>query len=239
MVNNLLRVVALLLLGGWLYAVFTHGGKPRNPLSRRQVPSVASDIEEGPSLEESMPDPFASENYGPEDSLGEPFLPGDEPLLADDQPVPAPGEPMLPSAALLESIKDYVDTPRGGIDWQLFGQTKQKSYSYSDESGRSWMGVRPKFSRRLKQLNGKSVLLKGFMFPLAQQEKQKQFLLGPFPVSCPFHYDVTPNLVVEVHAEQPIAFSYDAVKVKGKLELVPKDDEYNVFYRLKKARRVR
>ena len=34
-------------------------------------------------------------------------------------------------------------------------------------------------------------------------------------------------------------FSYDAVNIKGELELVSKDDEYNMFYRLKNAELVK
>ena len=36
----------------------------------------------------------------------------------------------------------------------------------------------------------------------------------------------------------PLFFSYDAVNIKGKLELVPKDDDYNVFFRLRDAQLV-
>ena len=51
-------------------------------------------------------------------------------------------------------------------------------------------------------------------------------------MSCPYHYHVSPNMVLEAHAIDPIEFSYDAINVTGILELVPRDDEYNVFYRL-------
>jgi hypothetical protein len=133
---------------------------------------------------------------------------------------------------LLSNIKDFVDTPEGGVDWKVFGETKQQEYSYKDAEGMEWSGVRPEFSENLKKLDGTEILIQGYMFPLGQEEKQPMFLLGPFPVSCPFHYHVTPNLIIEVHAKTPLAFAYDAVNIKGKLELVPKDDEYNVFYRV-------
>jgi hypothetical protein len=140
---------------------------------------------------------------------------------------------------LLSNIKEFVDTPEGGIDWKLFGETRQTEYSYKDAEGMEWSGVRPEFSENLKKLDGTEILIQGYMFPLGQEEKQPMFLLGPFPVSCPFHYHVTPNLIIEVYAKTPLAFEYDAVNIKGKLELVPKDDEYNVFYRLKDAELVK
>jgi len=134
---------------------------------------------------------------------------------------------------LMENIQRFVSTPEGGTRWRMFGKTKQTPYSYNDEEGEEWSGVRPEFSEELKKLDGTDIIIQGYMFPLDQEEKQSTFLLGPFPLSCPYHYHVTPSLIIEAHAEKPVAFSYDAVNIKGVLELVPKDDEYNVFYRLK------
>lgn len=134
---------------------------------------------------------------------------------------------------LLSNIRNFVGTPEGGTDWRVFGETRQIPYSYKDEEGEEWSGVRPEFSEDLKKLDGTEILIQGYMFPLGQEEKQKLFLFGPFPISCPFHYHITPNLIIEAHAKTPVAFSYDAVNIKGILELVPEDDDYNVFYRLK------
>jgi hypothetical protein len=139
------------------------------------------------------------------------------------------------SQNLLSAIPEFVTTPKGGIGWDIFGETKQNPYSYKDEEGMEWSGARPEFSDNLKKLDGQDVLIQGYMFPLGQEEKQSLFLLGPFPVSCPFHYHVTANLIIEVIAKTPLDFSYDAVNIKGRLELVSKDDEYNVFYRLHDA----
>lgn len=134
---------------------------------------------------------------------------------------------------LLLNIPEFVKTPEGGVPWTLFGATGQNPYTYTDEEGGEWSGVRPEFSEELKALDGTEILIQAYMFPLGQEEQQSMFLLGPFPISCPFHYHVTPNLIIEAHADPAIEFSYDAIDVKGTLELVYKDDEYNVFYRLK------
>ncbi len=140
-----------------------------------------------------------------------------------------------PEINLLDVIPQFVETPEGGISWNVFGETKQHEFSYKEDDEFEYIGVRPEFSENLKTLDGTEILIQGYMFPLGQEEKQLLFLLGPFPVSCPYHYHVTPNLIIEAHAKKPLAFSYDAVNIKGKLELVPRDDEYNVFYRLKDA----
>ncbi|MAI29443.1 MAG: hypothetical protein CMP38_04455 [Rickettsiales bacterium] len=136
---------------------------------------------------------------------------------------------------LLTNIDDFVKVPKGGIHWKVFGETIMKEYTFFDKEGNEWTGVRPEFKDQIKKLDKKKILIQGFMFPLEQNEKQKLFLLGPFPVSCPYHPHISANLIIEVHAKNPIVFSYDAVNIKGKLELVPKDDDYNVFFRLRDA----
>lgn len=136
---------------------------------------------------------------------------------------------------LLANVDNFVKTPKGGIEWKVFGATKQTSYKFKTPDGLDGEGLKPEFSSTLKELDGKEIIVQGYMFPLGQEEKQSEFLLGPFPISCPFHYHVTANLIIEVHAQKPIPFSYDPINIKGKLELVPRDDEYNVFYRLKDA----
>ncbi len=136
---------------------------------------------------------------------------------------------------LLKLIPDYVEIPEGGTSWNVFGGTKEHEYTYEEDEDFVYMGVRPEFSEDLKKLNGSTITIQGYMFPLEASEKQKLFLLGPFPASCPYHYHVPPKLIIEVHVKAPLAFSYDAVNIKGELELVSEDHEYNVFYRLKNA----
>lgn len=140
-----------------------------------------------------------------------------------------------PEIDLLEVIPEFVTTPEGGTSWNVFGETKENEYSYSVDGEYDFMGVKPEFSENLKKLDGQTIIIQGYMFPLGQEEAQATFLLGPFPLSCPYHYHVPPKLLLEVHAKTPIQFSYDAVNIQGALELVPNDDEYNVFYRLKDA----
>ena len=134
---------------------------------------------------------------------------------------------------ILELIPDYVTTPEGGTPWKMFGATKEHEYSYTDEDGFEWTGIRPEFSEELKKLDQSNILIQGYMFPLSQDEKQSMFLFGPFPMSCPYHYHVPPRLLIEVHAKNPITFSYDAINIQGQLELVSEDIEYDMFFRLK------
>lgn len=153
----------------------------------------------------------------------------------------------VPSFALEESfdgeqtltiqdyIKDFVDIPEGATDWKVLGSTKEKKISGVDEEGFDYEYTLPEFSAQVKELDGKIVKLKGFMFPLEENDKQELFLFGPFPISCPYHYHVGPSLIVEVKPKKALAFTYDPIVIEGKMELVPNDIETGVFYRLHNA----
>ncbi len=130
-------------------------------------------------------------------------------------------------------IKDYIDLPAGALDWKILGKTKSVKVDGKTKDGYDFEYFKPVFSDDLKALDGKQVTIKGFMFPLDASDNQKLFLLGPFPISCPFHYHVGPELVVEVHSDKKsVKFSYDPVTLTGVLHLVQKDMENSTFYRL-------
>lgn len=151
-------------------------------------------------------------------------------ILEDTQTI----EP--PQSDLLELIPQFVTIPEGGTPWDVFSETIEHEYTNKSDDEYDYVGVRPEFSERIKKLDGQTIIVQGYMFPLGQGEEQTQFLLGPFPLSCPYHYHVPPKLLLEAHAKTPIKFSYDAINIQGTLELVPSDDEYNVFYRLRDAK---
>lgn len=168
-----------------------------------------------------------------------PFLP--LPLMAQADPAEAfevveTTTQTFTEEFILSNIPDFAPTPVGGTDWKLFGATRQIAYSEKDAQGFERSGVRPEFSEDMRKLDGKTVKIIGYMFPMDEGETQKVFLFGPFPLSCPYHYHVSNNLVIEAHAAKPIAFSYDPLTLEGRLELVARDDDYNTFYRLHDVR---
>ncbi len=127
-----------------------------------------------------------------------------------------------------------LQVSKGAIAWEIFAKTKSTEIEEKDLLG-SYYVLKPSYSADMKALDGKVVTLMGYMFPLKETEKQSDFLLGPYPPSCPFHYHVNPNLVVEVIASKPIKFSYNrVVRIKGRLHLTPKDPN-GVFYFLRQA----
>ena len=112
-------------------------------------------------------------------------------------------------------------------------------YTIIDDLGEEWMGVRPNFKNKILELDSTEILIQGYMFPLEQSEKQSLFLLGPFPISCPYHPHTSANLLIEVSTEKPVLFTYEAINIKGVLELIPRDDQYNIFFKLKNAKLVK
>jgi len=140
---------------------------------------------------------------------------------------------------VVDSIPKYVIVPEGGVDWKLFAKTKSLPYSFIDEEGKELYGVQPEFSDDLQKLNGQKITMQGYMFPLNAAENQLMFIFGPFPVSCPYRYHVGPALVMEAHGLKEIEFKLEPITLEGRLILVPRDDEHNVFYRLKEARLIK
>lgn len=118
------------------------------------------------------------------------------------------------------------------IKWQVFAKTEEKSSCIIDAEGFDNCSVKPIYSSEIKKLNNKEVTLTGFMFPLDPSDKQKNFLIGPYPTSCPFHYHARPSEIVEVKLTKAIDFSYDPVTVKGIL-LLQYNKETGIFYYLK------
>jgi hypothetical protein len=145
-----------------------------------------------------------------------------------------------PTRGIEDYIKDYVDTPKGALNWKQLGKTKIIDIETKDADGMDVQYFKPDFPAEVKSLAGQKITIKGFMFPLDETEDQKTFIFGPFPLNCPFQYHVQSNLVIEVHADNhPVAFTYDPVSLEGTLELVPEDKENGTFYRLNDARIVK
>jgi len=120
------------------------------------------------------------------------------------------------------------------IPWDVFTKTTETEECTKDKEGFDYCIIKPGYSEDIKKYDGKEVTLMGFMFPLEQSEKQQNFLIGPYPLSCPFHYHIGPSQVVEVIAKKPMKFSYDPVTVTGVLKL-RFNEETNMFYYLENA----
>lgn len=116
--------------------------------------------------------------------------------------------------------------------WHIFAKTGEIEKCIVDEEGFDYCDITPEYSKDILDLDGKEITLMGFMFPLGETEDQVNFLIGPYPLSCPFNYHSPPSQIVEVITETPVKFSWDPVIIKGTLE-VRYNNETGVFYYLK------
>src|SRR5260221_8467860 len=90
---------------------------------------------------------------------------------------------------------------------------------------------RPTFPDYLKKVNGKQVMLTGFMQPLADEFEVTSFLLLEYPVGCWFCEAPPPTglLYIELPPGQSVTIRRGLVKIEGKLKLNAKDPEDFLF----------
>lgn len=133
----------------------------------------------------------------------------------------------------------YLDqipkAPLGAVEWETLFKIGEEEVI---DQGLSL--YKPIFSPAVKKLAGKTVKVKGFMFPLDMSETQHHFLLSAFPPSCPFHAPGGPRHIIEVFVEkdQGIEFTYDPLIVEGEMELLEFDEDNGLYYRMNKAKMV-
>ena len=94
---------------------------------------------------------------------------------------------------MFSSIDDFVSLPEGGTPWKVFADTGMDEYTFEDSEGFEWTGVRPEFTDEIKQLANKKILVQGYMFPLDQNEKQKNLLINT--ISSPL--SILPSCIIQ------------------------------------------
>ena len=95
---------------------------------------------------------------------------------------------------------------------------------------------RPTFPRYLKDLDGKTVTLSGFMQPLGEDHELAAFLLIEYPVGCWYceQPEMTAIVLVELPEGKTHNFTREQVHVRGKLVLNASDPE-NFLYTIRDA----
>lgn len=93
----------------------------------------------------------------------------------------------------------------------------------------------PEFDAAVAAMDGKDLEVAGFIMPLEQGEKQKHFLISPYPQTCPFCSPFGPEGLIEVVCKEPIALTFKAITLKGRFGLLRNYDESGLFYRLNDA----
>ena len=93
----------------------------------------------------------------------------------------------------------------------------------------------PVFSDDVKALEGKEIVVKGYIIPTEGYKSHTEFVFSAFPYNmCFFCGGAGPETVMEVEAKSPIKFTAEAVSIRGILEL--NDDDINrLIYILKEV----
>ena len=136
---------------------------------------------------------------------------------------------------VIENMYKPLKVTGDAIPWDLFNKTKEIEDCTIDKDGYDYCIIKPLYDSGIKKLNDTTVTVMGFMFPLEQSKKQKKFLLGPYPLGCPFHYHVGPSQVIEISSTEPIDFSFDPITITGKLK-VNYNKETGTFYYLERKK---
>jgi len=121
----------------------------------------------------------------------------------------------------------------GVVSWDTL---RELDVTY-ETKGPGMTDFRTSFTSALLELDGKTVKLIGFIYPLEAAEQHQRFLLSAYPPSCPFCLPGGATEMVEVLASAPVKFTYDALVLQGRFELL-RDDPSGLLYRLHDARPV-
>lgn len=92
-----------------------------------------------------------------------------------------------------------------------------------------------KFNEKQKELNGKELIIEGFMFPLEYTREHYTFLISSSPMSnCFFCGPGEAESMVYVKLNDPTEYNYSAFKVRGTFRLVS-DASMGIIYELDNA----
>lgn len=91
---------------------------------------------------------------------------------------------------------------------------------------------KPVFSQQVHDLAGKEVIIKGYIIPVEGYKSHTEFIFSAFPYNmCFFCGGAGPETVMEVISSEPVKYTAEQIKIKGKLELNP-DDINRLMYQL-------
>lgn len=89
---------------------------------------------------------------------------------------------------------------------------------------------KPTFSQRLKEANGKSITLKGYLIPLSEIGGKQHYMLSSLPFSsCYFCGGAGPETVVELDTKEKIKFVTKQITMAGTLMLNASDPDHHIF----------
>ena len=94
---------------------------------------------------------------------------------------------------------------------------------------------KPVFSDAIKEIEGETVTVKGFIIPTEGYKSHTEFIFSAFPYSmCFFCGGAGPETVMEVVTLEPVKYTAEAITLRGKLVLNA-DDINRLMYFLEDA----
>jgi hypothetical protein len=131
---------------------------------------------------------------------------------------------MTPNGLIAPDGSKPLPPLKDTLSWAVL-QKVESVKTQSADKGEVWV---PKFTDEVRKLNKKKVKLYGFMLPTQAGETQKEFILTPYPPSCPFCLTMGPDSVVQVIVDKPAKVTFEPVVVSG--SFVTLDDDPSGFY---------
>lgn len=130
-----------------------------------------------------------------------------------------------------KTIKELVETaPQGAVAWK----TLQDVYVDVKDTKTGTLFI-PEFNQEVSALDGKTIDIQGFMFPLVPTTdipgSGDHFLLSSIPASCPY-FHIYGGQIIEVIASEKIPFDEEnPVRIRGKMTLL-KENTDGLFYKM-------
>lgn len=91
---------------------------------------------------------------------------------------------------------------------------------------------KPVFSDEIKAMEGKEIIVKGYIIPVEGYASHKEFIFSAFPYNmCFFCGGAGPETVMEIEAMEPIKYTAEQIYLKGILSL-NSDDINHLMYKL-------
>jgi hypothetical protein len=89
---------------------------------------------------------------------------------------------------------------------------------------------KPVFSAAVKNLEGKTISLPGYMAPFENGIKGKLFMLSSLPLNACFFCGVGgPETVIEIHSKESVTFTEKPVEIRGVLKLNERDPDKMIY----------
>ena len=149
--------------------------------------------------------------------------------VADAEDTPPSGDRIAPQE--IPSVHNtFYQVPEGVVSWDVLGVLDIKI----EVLGPLQTNATKTFSDEVRALDGKTIKVMGFLYPLEGGVSHDYFLLTAWPPSCPFCLPAGPSMMVETFAAEAIDFTEGAIVIAGQFELL-ENDPSGFFYRLKSA----